>query len=216
MLISSVRPARLVFFGMLLLLATVPVAAHSYSTPDSSFVSNLGSLIQFEFTDSPAFPNSWKDLEVRHPSHGENAWNAKQRYAFLPEGARPRFPNYYKHGDGELFFLSRRPFRDVTFKQTLFFPRIKTLTKPQRYGLVRYGTNYIAKVTFSEEEVQNLFRSQNVPLPAPDDLPEREWVKSLQRRETLFRSSAILVLIFGALVFLRKLRTRILTLRGLQ
>jgi hypothetical protein len=208
-----VKSARLWVIAILLSILVVPASALSFSTQDSSFVSNLGALIRDDLSDSSTLPESWDELEKRYPSYGDKPWKPKDRYAFLPEGSRPQIRRQY---DGELFFLSRKPFRDVTFKQTLVFPRVKTLTNPQRYGLVRYRTNHIAKVVFSEEEVQHLFRSQNIPLPTPDDLPEREWVKSLQRREALFRSSAILVLIFGALVFLRKLRTMIPTLRGLQ
>jgi hypothetical protein len=186
---------RLAILGVLLFIARQATAL-SVGTPDGLFVGNLGSLIQFYASETGAFPASWDELEAKYPRLAKSPVKPRERYAFLPKGARPHIRRY---GGGELIFISRKPFRNITWNQ-VFVLRVKGLTEPLRYGLVQYATNSVRQVILREPEVQELFASQKIPLPAPDNLPEREWTAAIARRTMMWRALSIVAIGLCALV----------------
>src|SRR5687768_12777986 len=151
----------------------------------------VGFLIESYEEQFGSEPSSWEDLEKVRIAPIAPAVEPRERYAFLPVGSRPKI----KGLNGEIILISRRPFRDLTKREILpgILPglRTTTLTEPLRYGLYRKGSGRIGRCTLPESEVQRIFKSQGMPLPAPDDLPERPWIAAIERRERITKAVVV-------------------------
>ena len=168
----------------------------SYSTPDSRTLQAMCSLLEQHQEAAGELPSSWEEFDKTIPgAFADSAVQPRERYAFLPEGSRPRLP-----GDrGELILISRRPFRNTSMEQG-FFGRTIRVAEPLRYGVSRAGNERFRLVRLPEAEVQELFLEQGFSLPAPDNLPERPWVA--QRRRQIRDSRLLLagVLVAGSFI----------------
>jgi len=193
---------RLICLILLLGICMGPSAfGYSYSTPDGSCMSLVMLYVEEYERRFGSVPSSWADVDKILTLPIESPVQPQERYAFLPAGSRPKL----KGKKAEIIFLSRRPFRNLTKREIIpgILPGLRRtqLTEPLRYGLCRYEDGRLGACVLPESEVQSIFKSQAMPLPAPDALPERPWVAAVERRNRR-TNIAVVTLSLGTFGFL--------------
>jgi hypothetical protein len=166
----------------------------SYSSPDHYEMKRLAATAEMQRLDSGKLPFGWDDF--KRTDIFESKVRVKERYAFLPVPVKIK----ERRGDGEIFLIARSPFEDLEIDKRSFlgiWMRVTYLTAPLRYALAAQSDGTVSVLTLPEAKVQQLFREQQIPLPEPDTLPEREWVKH-QRRVMAAKKTAMMgLMLFG-------------------
>jgi hypothetical protein len=167
----------------------------TYLSPDHRAMKRLASVAEISRSETGTIPSGWEALEIT-PNAIESEVRVKERYVFLPVRVTER------RDKAEIFFITRRPFRDVDVTKRYFLGiwyKVRYLTPPMRYALAAHEDGRITMLTLSEEEVQRLFREQKVALPTPDRTPEREWVTQRTREMAVKKAGMAGAMLFGGL-----------------
>lgn len=185
--------------GLILLSFTIvgqSIYAFSFSTPDGSCMNSLTTWTQMHEQEFGGLPESWEVFEkTLRGAFTNSPVRVRERYAILPPHARPLLDGRR----GEIFLISRRPFRNLTRDSTLLGFRTTTLTEPLRYGLRRLPEGAVQIFKLAEPDIQRIFQRHGSLLPVPDTLPEREWIVALERRTRIANVILCAVLVVGLL-----------------
>ena len=192
--VSRVKRA---FCGLCALLAASSSAcALSYSTAEGTFAHHLAGYASiYAIQHGGRAPSSWADIETSLDQPIDGAYRhiaPTKRYAFLSQPIRLPPPHA-----GDLFIITRRPFRDSRLYQG-FFGISRGLREPGRYIIYRTPNSEFRASYVDEAYVQQAFRGFESLLPVPDSEPLRRHEVEARWRSILTWSIAAIAAAFIA------------------